>query len=231
MPPAPPASWPMSRGSGGLLVRLLSHETWTITEGTGFEGAQRLANLDRLLDLLTNGRHGDLHEVAEFLERNARVETEDEESPLFDLDFAAVRVLTVHAAKGLEFGAVIVPDLARRHFVHERFEDARVERLLDGQGHELVGIRIGACRNAHSFRVGMGGNEIGQETMHQYYLFFGLIRLNDVDIQRVVGDLTSYDVEMGFAYRDGFVATMSDFFISSLFLPLTVTRQAITVKY
>ena len=71
------------------------------------------------------------------------------------------------------------------------------------------------------------------ETMHQYYIFFGLIRLNEVDIQRVVGDYTSYDVDIGFAYRDGFWTwdSLGDFMISMLFLPLTVTRQAVTVKY
>lgn len=85
--------------------------------------------------------------------------------------------------------------------------------------------------HATTFRVGMGANGIGQQTMQQYYLFFGLVRLNEVDIQRVVGDLTSYDVEVGFSYRDGFWSSIGDFFISTLFLPLTVTRQAVTVKY
>ena len=82
-----------------------------------------------------------------------------------------------------------------------------------------------------TMRVGMGSNGIGQNTMQQYYLFFGLIQLNEVDIQRVVGDYTSYDVEFGFSYRDGFLVTMGDFFISTLLFPLTVTRQAVTVKY
>ena len=94
----------------------------------------------------------------------------------------------------------------------------------------LVSPALTSC-HATTFRVGMGGNGIGQETMHQYYLFFGLIELNEVDIQRVVGDYTSYDIEAGFAYRDGFGATISDFFVSLLYLPLTVTRKAITVKY
>ncbi len=77
----------------------------------------------------------------------------------------------------------------------------------------------------------MGSNGIDQQTMQQYYLFFGLVRLNEVDIQRVVGDVTSYDVEIGFSYRDGFWASIGDFLVSTLFLPLTVTRQAVTVKY
>ena len=67
--------------------------------------------------------------------------------------------------------------------------------------------------------------------MQQYYLFFGLIRLNEVDIQRVVGEYTSYDVEVGFSYRDGFWQSIGDAMVSMLFLPLTVTRQTVTVKY
>ena len=82
-----------------------------------------------------------------------------------------------------------------------------------------------------TIRVGMGSNGIGQSTMQQYYLFFGLVQLNEVDIQRVVGEYTSYDVEFGFSYRDGFWATMGDLFVSTLLLPLTVTRQVVTVKY
>ena len=84
-----------------------------------------------------------------------------------------------------------------------------------------------------TFSVGMGSNCVHQETMQQYYLFFGLIRLNEVDIQRVVGDLTSYDVEVGFSYHDGVWtwASLGDFAVSLVLLPFTVTRQAVTVKY
>jgi len=82
-----------------------------------------------------------------------------------------------------------------------------------------------------TLRVGMGSNGISQESMQQYYLFFGLVRLNEVDIQRVVGEYTSYDVEVGFSYRDGFWQSIGDFMVSMLFLPLTVTRQTVTVKY
>ena len=80
-------------------------------------------------------------------------------------------------------------------------------------------------------RYGMGSNGINQQSMQQYYLFFGLIRLNEVDIQRVVGNLNSYDVEIGFSYRDGFWESIGDFMVSALFFPLTVTRQTVTVKY
>jgi hypothetical protein len=83
------------------------------------------------------------------------------------------------------------------------------------------------------YRIGMGGNGLGQVTMQQYYLFFGLLPLNEVDIQRVVGDFNGYDLEVGFSYRGGVWtwASLGDLMVSMLFLPLTVTRQAVTVKY
>ncbi len=80
-------------------------------------------------------------------------------------------------------------------------------------------------------RVGMGSNQISEKSMQQYYLFFGLVRLNEVDIQQVVGDYTSYDIEVGFCNRGGFWQTAGDLAVSAAFLPLTVTRQTVTVKY
>ncbi|MCA8957850.1 MAG: hypothetical protein KDC87_17370 [Planctomycetes bacterium] len=94
----------------------------------------------------------------------------------------------------------------------------------------LSAALMSSC-HATTFRVGMGNNGIGQQTTHQYYLLFGLVRLNEVNIQRMVPDYTSYDVEVGFSYRDGFAATLGDFFVSLLFLPLTVTRQVVTVRW
>lgn len=95
----------------------------------------------------------------------------------------------------------------------------------------LLALPVTAGCHKTSLRVGIGGNGIGQETVQQYYLFFGLVRLNEVDTQRVIGDYTSYDVEVGFSNRDTFFETVGDLLVSLLFLPLTVTRQAVTVKY
>ena len=81
----------------------------------------------------------------------------------------------------------------------------------------------GMASNVHQLRIGMGGNDIGSEAMHQYYLFFGLIRLNEVDVQRVVSDYTSYDVITG--------STYGDWFWSTLLLPLTISRQTVKVDW
>ena len=87
-----------------VLTRILELDHLRLMEGSGFEGAQRLANLERLLQRLLREELIDLQDAATFLARNTRLSTEDEESDLFGSGVEAVRVLTVHKAKGLEFG-------------------------------------------------------------------------------------------------------------------------------
>ena len=81
----------------------------------------------------------------------------------------------------------------------------------------------GMFSHVQQVRVGMGGNDIGTEVLHQYYFFFGLIRMNDTNIQRVVADFTSYDITTGCTYWD--------WFWSTLLLPLTVSRHTIKIDY
>lgn len=81
----------------------------------------------------------------------------------------------------------------------------------------------GMVTNVQQFRIGMGGNELGNQVMHQYYVFFGLWRLNEVDIQQVAADYTSYDVTTGCSW--------TDWLMSLFLLPLTVTRSSVRVDY
>ena len=81
----------------------------------------------------------------------------------------------------------------------------------------------GMVSHVHQVRVGMGGNGIGTAEMHQYYLFFGLARLNEPNIQRVAADFTSYDITIGCSYWD--------WFWSTVLLPFTVTRQTVKIDY
>lgn len=83
----------------------------------GHEGPQRVANLLRLSDdacatALAEGLS--LRETLEALVR--RIDEEENqkgETPLADERTDAVRILTVHKAKGLEFDTVILPDVSR----------------------------------------------------------------------------------------------------------------------
>lgn len=90
----------------------------------------------------------------------------------------------------------------------------------------LTSLLLCACLGlpgclSHSHRVGGGPNGVGEESMRQYYWFFGLFQLNEADHQRLTKNATSYEIvtEMGW----------SDLFLSSILWPLTVTTRSITV--
>ncbi len=74
----------------------------------------------------------------------------------------------------------------------------------------------------HHHRVGLGGNHIGQEEATQYYTLFGLVRWNDVKVQRVVGDYSSYDIFSG--------VTLGDFFFNLLLFPIA-SKRSVILKY
>ena len=96
------------------LVELLH----TILEDTGAwgflcygeRGEQAVANVHKLLDLAREFRGP----LADFVVRLDLLTHEEEQEGEAVLDADALRILTVHASKGLEFPIVVVPDLAAR---------------------------------------------------------------------------------------------------------------------
>jgi ATP-dependent helicase/nuclease subunit A len=129
------------------LPALLRHEELLLDEGAGFEGAQRLANLERLLLNLLRSAPLDLGEAAALVERRCLTETDDEESPLFDDAQDAARIMTAHAAKGLEFPVVIVPDLARRPPSDVDGDRPPAQRSFTADGRTLVAVSVGDRHN------------------------------------------------------------------------------------
>jgi ATP-dependent helicase/nuclease subunit A len=79
------------------------------------EGAQRVANMEKLgaraEELARLGLS--LEEVLLSLERENSVVRSEGDSPLADEKVEAVRVLSIHKAKGLEYPVVILPDIGR----------------------------------------------------------------------------------------------------------------------
>ena len=96
------------------LVELLH----TILEDTGAwgflcygeRGEQAVANVHKLLDLAREFRGP----LADFVVRLDLLTNEEQQEGEAVLDVDALHILTVHAAKGLEFPIVVVPDLAAR---------------------------------------------------------------------------------------------------------------------
>lgn len=76
----------------------------------GERGEQAIANVEKLLDLARDFRGP----LADFVVRLDLLTAEEEQEGEALLEADALHILTVHAAKGLEFPIVVVPDLAAR---------------------------------------------------------------------------------------------------------------------
>ncbi|MCY4606774.1 MAG: PD-(D/E)XK nuclease family protein, partial [Gemmatimonadetes bacterium] len=109
------------------LVELLH----TILEDTGAwgflcygeRGDQAVANAHKLLDLAREFRGP----LADFVVRLDLLTNEEQQEGEAVLDADALHILTVHAAKGLEFPIVVVPDLAAR-FNFQNSDPALIDR-------------------------------------------------------------------------------------------------------
>lgn len=92
-------------------------------------GEQILANIEKLVGMARNREEGDPYSLADFTADLRMAMDEDEregEAPLDALAEDAVNIMTVHAAKGLEFPIVVVPDMG---FL---FRDRSVSIMIGG---------------------------------------------------------------------------------------------------
>ena len=98
------------------LIRCVLERSQLLPLGAAaFEGAQRVANLRKLsAAAVETARDGtlSLSQVLDALEQKQTANGEGD-SPLADEATDAVKVLTIHKAKGLENRVVMVPDLSR----------------------------------------------------------------------------------------------------------------------
>ena len=85
----------------------------------------------------------------------------------------------------------------------------------------LVALLAPGCM-VHSHSIGLGATGAGEQVARQYYCFFGLVRINEVDAQRLAPELTSYSVETKFG--------LVDFLLAPLLLPLTGTSRTVVVR-
>ncbi len=130
-----------------VLLRILRHSGY-VEHVLGLRwGERRLANVHKLLRLArefeaSQGR--DLRGFLDMAARSARGPGREPDAPVADADVRAVRLMTIHAAKGLEWDVVAVADLGRR---------ARVEVpdvLVDG---ERVGLRLPTMDGSEPLRA------------------------------------------------------------------------------
>jgi len=124
------------RAISALIERAVAHSGYR-AHVLGLDwGERRLANVHKLLRLARGfeAREGrDLRAFVDHVEYLKRAEAIEPEAPVEGVEPDAVRLMTVHAAKGLEFPVVCVADLGRQPLL-------RAPKLLvDG---DRVGLRL-----------------------------------------------------------------------------------------
>jgi ATP-dependent helicase/nuclease subunit A len=135
------ASWQQYAGRSGLvaLLRRILAESWVYTVYAALPaGEQILANIEKLIRMARNREEVGPYSLADFTTDLRMAMDEDEregEAPLDALAENAVNIMTVHAAKGLEFPIVFVPDMGMT-FPH------RYPPIMIGDNPLMVGVKV-----------------------------------------------------------------------------------------
>ncbi len=109
----------LRKEAGRLSLRELAEKVINIDDyaakiAAGPNGEQGFANLMKLLDLASDFEaawSNDLASFTQFLERQKTTESGEAEAPMEAEGAQAVRIMTMHSAKGLEFPLVVLPNL------------------------------------------------------------------------------------------------------------------------
>jgi ATP-dependent helicase/nuclease subunit A len=98
-----------------LLRFAVDESEYMTVVAANFDGAQRLANVQRLFTLAARFERSGTHLIRDFVRYVEEFEAIGSRESEGQIDQAAnaVRLMTIHQAKGLEFPVVIIPDLHR----------------------------------------------------------------------------------------------------------------------
>jgi ATP-dependent helicase/nuclease subunit A len=124
-----------------------------------FDGAQRLANVQRLFTLAERFERSGAHLIRDFVRYVKEFEAIGSRESEGQIDEAtnAVRLMTIHQAKGLEFPIVIIPDLQRSakppdNWVLLDRQRGLTLKVPDGRGKLVAGSTFNRFEQRHALR-------------------------------------------------------------------------------
>ncbi|HEV2833914.1 MAG TPA: UvrD-helicase domain-containing protein, partial [Pyrinomonadaceae bacterium] len=143
------------------LLRFAVNESEYMTViAANFDGAQRLANVERLFTLAARFESSGTYLIRDFVRYVEEFEAIGSRESEGQIDQAAdaVRLMTIHQAKGLEFPVVIIPDLQRLSRVAtdswvllDRHQGLTL-KVPDGRGSLVAGCTYANFEKRHAWR-------------------------------------------------------------------------------
>jgi len=164
-------------GPAGVVRMVLTERGYAAVLARMPFGAQRVANVDKLLGLAEaaesrGGDDGDLHGFVQHVDRMRAAAQREAEADLGGEVSGAVQILSVHAAKGLEWPVVFVAQTARRR-------PPRSERvLLDRKG--AVVVLPGGITAPDGFRTLRNDTHAAEDDDARRLLYVALTRARDL---------------------------------------------------
>ncbi len=146
-------------GIGSLLRYAVEQSEFMTVIAANFDGAQRLANVQRLFTLAERFERSGAHLIRDFVRYVEEFEAIGSRESEGQIDEAtnAVRLMTIHQAKGLEFPVVIIPELQRysrvpdNWFLLDRHRGLTL-KVPDGRGKLVAGCTFKTFEDRQALR-------------------------------------------------------------------------------
>ena len=144
-----------------LLRFAVDESQYTAVIAANFDGAQRLANVQRLFTLAARFERSGHHLIRDFVRYVEEFEAIGSRESEGQIDEAAnaVRLMTIHQAKGLEFPVVIIPELHRLSRMNTENAWVLLDRhrgltlkVPDGRGRQVAGCTFSKFEARHALR-------------------------------------------------------------------------------
>lgn len=142
-----------------LLRFAVEQSEYLTVVAANFDGAQRLANVERLYTLAARFEQSGNYLIRDFVSYVEEFEAIGSRESEGQIDEAAnaVRLMTIHQAKGLEFPVVIIPDLQRyprvrdNWFLLDRHRGLTL-KVPDGRGRLAAGCSFSSFEQRNQWR-------------------------------------------------------------------------------